>query len=162
MSKKFIFWREFALANQIRLLQNFALLLQIFALLLQIFALLSLLFGINCTEIDQSHSSIISIYIINITIIIIVIINLFNFYLLRLSDIEAISQTVEEHTKKVVKMCYLARNIKAKMKELIGNGKKTQFGESFYYKKIFLGKISDDEFCHCRGAAGWYLCQVYQ
>ena len=52
------------LANQIRLLQNFALLLQIFALLLQIFALLSLLFGINCTEIDQSHSSIISIYII--------------------------------------------------------------------------------------------------
>ena len=59
------------LANQIRLLQIFALLLQIFALLLQIFALLlqifallSLLFGINCTEIDQSHSSIISIYII--------------------------------------------------------------------------------------------------
>ena len=46
------------LANQIRLLQNFA-------LLLQIFALLSLLFGINCTEIDQSHSSIISIYIIS-------------------------------------------------------------------------------------------------
>ena len=86
MSKKFIFWWEFVLANQIRLLQNFALLLQnfalllqifalllqifalllqIFALLLQIFALLSLLFGINCTEIDQSHSSIISIYIIN-------------------------------------------------------------------------------------------------
>ena len=78
MSKKFIFWWEFVLANQIRLLQNFALLLQIFALLLQIFALLlqifalllqifalfSLLFGINCTEIDQSHSSIISIYII--------------------------------------------------------------------------------------------------
>ena len=57
------------LANQIRLLQNFALLLQIFALLLQIFALLSLLFGINCTEIDQSHSNIISIYIYNIYII---------------------------------------------------------------------------------------------
>ena len=52
-------YRFFAL-----LLQIFALLLQIFALLLQIFALLSLLFGINCTEIDQSHSSIISIYII--------------------------------------------------------------------------------------------------
>ena len=51
MSKKFIFWWEFVLANQIRLLQNFA--------------LLSLLFGINCTEIDQSHSSIISIYIIS-------------------------------------------------------------------------------------------------
>ena len=38
-----------------------------FALLLQIFALLqivALLFGINCTEIDQSQSSIISVYII--------------------------------------------------------------------------------------------------
>ena len=42
------------------LLQNFALLLQIFALL-QSF---SRLFGINCTEIDQSQSSIISVYII--------------------------------------------------------------------------------------------------
>ena len=54
--------------NQIRLLQNFALLLQFFALLLQIFALLlhifALLFGINCTEIDQSQSSIIYVYII--------------------------------------------------------------------------------------------------
>jgi small-conductance mechanosensitive channel len=50
------------------LLQIFALLLQIFALLLQIFALLlqvfALLFGINCTQINQSQSSIISMYII--------------------------------------------------------------------------------------------------
>ena len=38
-----IFWREFVLANQTGLLQIFA-----------------LLFGINCTEIDQSQSSIIS------------------------------------------------------------------------------------------------------
>ena len=30
--------------------------------------------------------------------------------------------------------------------ELIGNGKETQFGESFNYKKIFLSKIGDDEF----------------
>ena len=56
------------LDNQIGLLQNFALLLQNFALLLQIFTLLlqifALLFGINCTEIDQSQSSIISLYII--------------------------------------------------------------------------------------------------
>ena len=63
------------LANQIRLLQNFALLLQIFALLLQIFALLlqifalllqifALLFGINCTRINQSQSRNISMYII--------------------------------------------------------------------------------------------------
>ena len=48
------------LTNQIGLLQDFALLLQVFALL-QIFALL---FEINCTEIDQSQSSIISVYII--------------------------------------------------------------------------------------------------
>ena len=67
--------------NQIRLLQNFALLLQIlhscysfctlvtvFALLLQVFALLQIfppLFGINWTEIDQSQSSIIYVYIID-------------------------------------------------------------------------------------------------
>ena len=45
--------------------KNFALLLQYFALLLQIFALL---FAINCTEIDQSLSSIICVYIIIILI----------------------------------------------------------------------------------------------
>ena len=79
------------LAKQIGLLQIFALLLQIFALLLhffalflqifallfQIFALLlqifALLFGINCTEIDQSQSSIISVCIIMILIPIIVV-----------------------------------------------------------------------------------------
>ena len=44
------------LANLISSLQNFALLLQIFALL----------FGINCTEIDQLQSSIISVYIIRL------------------------------------------------------------------------------------------------
>ena len=44
------------------LLQIFALLLQNFALLLQNFALL---FGINCTEINQSQSSNIFKYIIN-------------------------------------------------------------------------------------------------
>ena len=43
-------------------------------------------------------------------------------------------------------MHYLARNFTAKMKELIGNGNETQFGESFNYKKIFLGKIGDDDF----------------
>ena len=48
------------LDNQIGLLQKFALLLQIFALL-QIF---KLLLGINCTEIDLSQSSIISVNII--------------------------------------------------------------------------------------------------
>jgi hypothetical protein len=47
--------------NQISLLQIFALLLHIFALLLQNFALL---FEINCTEINQSQSSTIFIYII--------------------------------------------------------------------------------------------------
>ena len=77
-AKKLIFRWELVLDNQIGLLQNFALLLQNFALLLQIFALLlqifallqsfALLFGINCTEIDQSQSSIISVYIINVVI----------------------------------------------------------------------------------------------
>ena len=62
-----------------------------------------------------------------------------------LNDIEVIGQTVEEHTKKVVQMHYLARNFTAKMKEeLIANGKETSFGETFCYKKIYLGKIGDD------------------
>ena len=42
-------------------------------------------------------------------------------------------------------MHYLARNFTAKMKEeLIANGKETSFGETFCYKKIYLGKIGDD------------------
>ena len=53
------------------MLQIFSLLLQIFALL-QVVALLQQifapLFGINCTEIDQSQSSIISVYILIILI----------------------------------------------------------------------------------------------
>ena len=64
-----------------------------------------------------------------------------------IDDIEAIGQTVEEHTKKVVQMHYLARNVTAKMKEeLIANGKEAQFGKIFHYKKIFLGKIGEDEY----------------
>ena len=56
--------------NQMSLLQIFALLLQIFALLLQNFVLymllqnFSLLFEMNCTEINQSESSNIFMYII--------------------------------------------------------------------------------------------------
>ncbi|CAB4008202.1 Hypothetical predicted protein [Paramuricea clavata] len=30
--------------------------------------------------------------------------------------------------------------------ELIANGKETQFGKSFHNKKIFLGKIGEDEY----------------
>jgi hypothetical protein len=64
-----------------------------------------------------------------------------------IDDIEAIGQTVEEHTKKVMQMHYLARNVTAKMKEkLIANGKEAQFGKIFHYKKIFLGKIGEDEY----------------
>ena len=64
-----------------------------------------------------------------------------------IDDIEAIGQTVEEHTKKVMQMHYLARNVTAKMKEeLIANGKEAQFGNIFHYKKIFLGKIGEDEY----------------
>ena len=44
-------------------------------------------------------------------------------------------------------MHYLARNVTAKMKEeLIANGKEAQFGKIFHYKKIFLGKIGEDEY----------------
>lgn len=51
-------------------------------------------------------------------------------------DIIAIGQTLEEHTKKVVQMHYLARNFAAKLKEeLIASDNEILFGETMSYKK---------------------------
>lgn len=63
-------------------------------------------------------------------------------------DIEETNQTLEEHTKKVVQMHYLARNFTAKMnQELIENGQMSEFGKTLSYKKIFMGKICcEDDF----------------
>ena len=55
-------------------------------------------------------------------------------------DILAIGQTLEEHTKKVVQMHYLARNFAAKLKEeLLASDNEILFGETMSYKKIYMG-----------------------
>ena len=54
-------------------------------------------------------------------------------------------QSLEEHTKKVVQMHYLARNFPAKLKEqLVLQDNELLFGVTFYYKKIFMGKIGEE------------------
>lgn len=56
-------------------------------------------------------------------------------------------QTLEEHTKKVVQMYYLARTFTAKLKEgLVAQDNKILFAETFSYKKIFMGKIGEEEY----------------
>ena len=60
-------------------------------------------------------------------------------------DIVELGQSLEEHTKKVVQMHYLARNFTAKLKEeLVLQDNELLFGETFYYKKIFMGKIGEE------------------
>ena len=60
-------------------------------------------------------------------------------------DIIAIGQTLEEHTKKVVQMHYLARNFAAKLKEeLIASDNEILFGETISYKKIYMGTIDGE------------------
>ena len=60
-------------------------------------------------------------------------------------DIVAIGQTLEEHTKKVVQMHYLARNFAAKLKEeLLASDNEILFGETMSYKKIYMGMIGEE------------------
>ena len=60
-------------------------------------------------------------------------------------DILELGQSLEEHTKKVVQMHYLARNFTAKLKEeLVAQDNEILFGETFSYKKIFMGKIGEE------------------
>ena len=60
-------------------------------------------------------------------------------------DIIVIGQTLEEHTKKVVQMHYLARNFAAKLKEeLIASDNEILFGETMSYKKIYMGTIDGE------------------
>ena len=60
-------------------------------------------------------------------------------------DIITIGQTIEEQTKKVVQMHYLARNFAAKLKEeLLASDNEILFGETMSYKKIFMGKIGEE------------------
>ena len=63
------------------------------------------------------------------------------------SDIEATGQTVEQHTKKVVQMHYLARNFAARLRqELQSRDNLVLFGETLRYNKNFLGKLDANEY----------------
>ena len=64
-----------------------------------------------------------------------------------ISKIQATGQSIEQHTKKVVQMHYLARNFAARLsQELQASDNRILFGETLKYNKIFLGKIESDEY----------------
>ncbi|CAB4042733.1 Hypothetical predicted protein [Paramuricea clavata] len=58
-----------------------------------------------------------------------------------IDDIGATNQTVEQHTRKVVQMHYLARNYAARLhQELEQSSVSDVFGETLKYNKVFWGK----------------------
>ena len=62
-----------------------------------------------------------------------------------LTVIGEINETVESHTKKVVQMHHLARNMTANLQMAVNEAKKEEeFGEMLRYNNIFLGKIDQD------------------
>ena len=64
-----------------------------------------------------------------------------------ISDIESTGQSIEQHTKKVVQMHYLARNFAARLsQELQASDDHILFGETLKYNKIFLGRLDSDEY----------------
>lgn len=64
-----------------------------------------------------------------------------------LKDIEAINQTVEQHTRKVVQMRHLAWNVAAQLTQVVlDQDLRDLFGETFSYKTIYLAKLPDGEF----------------
>ena len=54
-------------------------------------------------------------------------------------------QTTEEHTRKSVQIQYLARNIASQLKETIAKDKLDEYGDSFEYKSVYMGKTEDGE-----------------
>ena len=54
-------------------------------------------------------------------------------------------QTTEEHTTKSVQMQYLARNLASQLKGAIAKDKLDEYGESFEYKSVYMGKAEDGE-----------------
>lgn len=56
------------------------------------------------------------------------------------------NQTTEQHTRKVVQMHMLSKNLAAKLKnDLTRKGNLEQYGETLEYKKIYLGKMEGDK-----------------
>ena len=75
-----------------------------------------------------------------------------------MKDITEINQTLEEHTKKVVQMHYLARNLTAKMNEELMKGEKSTFfwGNSVL-QEDFLGEDWGRRACDSRGVYRRYF-----
>lgn len=62
-----------------------------------------------------------------------------------LTVLEEMNETVESHTKKVVQMHHLARNMVANLQTAVNKvNKEKEFGEMLRYNDIFLGKIDHD------------------
>lgn len=55
------------------------------------------------------------------------------------------NQTPEEHTRKAVQGHYLARNFAWQLKEKVENDE-LEYGSTFDYKKVFMGKLDDNEY----------------
>ena len=60
--------------------------------------------------------------------------------------IKATQETEESHTKKSVQMHYLARNFASQLKEQIEKEQLMEFGPTFEYKKVIMGKTNSQEF----------------
>ena len=58
---------------------------------------------------------------------------------------EDLHQTIESHTQQSVQMHFLARNLASQLREKIEKEKLDEFGESFTFNKVFLGKMSTGE-----------------
>ena len=64
-----------------------------------------------------------------------------------LKEIETINQTVKQHTRKLVQMHHLARNFAAQLRQVaLDQDLRDLFGEKFFYKTIYLGKLPEGEF----------------
>jgi hypothetical protein len=62
-----------------------------------------------------------------------------------LQCINDLDQTVEEHTKKNVQMQYLASNITKTLGARVTDVCNDEFGQTFAYTEIFMGKFEDQE-----------------
>lgn len=65
-----------------------------------------------------------------------------------MKEIKEIKETEESHTKKVVQMHQLARNVACQLQEKVQNDDDLvdTFGDTFQYRTIYLGKLPNEEF----------------
>ena len=60
--------------------------------------------------------------------------------------IKETNETEQTHVQKSVEMHYLAKNFASRLKEKIEKDGLTDFGQTFEYKKVLMGKTDDGEF----------------